>query len=278
MTFDHWASLDRAPRTASVGVQLDHELRLHMRIAERAAGANSIVVFMPAAQAGNDKGQINPLFSRWNWARDYPNSHVVAISDPALYYSEEILAAWYVSPEIDIMKVIAQSVRDISNTLLIPEHAIVVYGSSLGGFGALSLAAILDGASAVCEIPQVDLERWPVPSALRALEDKILLGPLSDHRQRHPEQIDVLARFRAANRVPDMRLITNIQDPLFEDHLQFVADAAKLSTEKIHVGRIELAIENRVQGHQVLTQNEVALMLSSTISALANSSNDQGNK
>ena len=155
----------------------------------------------------------------------------------------------------------ATALRTIFEVLSLEESAVLVYGSSLGGFGALGVAAHLDGASAVSEIPQLDLERWPVPSALRALEEKILQEPLSEYRKQHPEQVDVVARFRKVGRVPRLRLITNVDDPLFVDHLRFVEDAARLSTEQLPVSQVELTIEDRVRGHHVLSREQVASML-----------------
>ena len=218
-------------------------------------------MLMPAAQSRIERGQLNPLFSRWNWIGDYSGSHVVAISDPALYHDESLSAAWYLSPELDVLESIANTLRTICEVLSLEESAVLVYGSSLGGRGALGVAAHLDGASAVSEIPQLDLERWPVPSALRALEEKILQEPLSEYRKQHPEQVDVVARFRKVGRVPRLRLITNVDDPLFVDHLRFVEDAARLSTEQLPVSQVELTIEDRVRGHHVLSREQVASML-----------------
>lgn len=257
---DQWSFLERSARTASVGVKISPLLRLHTRIAER-PGARSLLVLMPAAQSRIERGQLNPLFSRWNWIGDYSGSHVVAISDPALYHDESLSAAWYLSPELDVLESIANTLRTICEVLSLEESAVLVYGSSLGGFGALGVAAHLDGASAVSEIPQLDLERWPVPSALRALEEKILQEPLSEYRKQHPEQVDVVARFRKVGRVPRLRLITNVDDPLFVDHLRFVEDAARLSTEQLPVSQVELTIEDRVRGHHVLSREQVASML-----------------
>lgn len=272
LIFEQWSAMGRDFRTASVAVQLSPLLRLHMRVAER-PGATSLLVLMPAAQSRIERGQLNPLFSRWSWIGDYPRTHVIAISDPALYYDGSLSAAWFLSPDIDVLREIANVLQAFCAVLSLRESSVLVYGSSLGGYGALGLASLLEGARAVSEIPQLDLERWPVPAALRALEEGILQRPLSEHRREYPEQVDVLERFRQVGRVPNLHVITNSADPLFADHLRFIDEVSRLSSEQLSVGRLVLTVDDGVSGHQVLDRRRVERLLSPVLQEVGAVSN-----
>ncbi|MGY5765386.1 hypothetical protein ACXET9_09300 [Brachybacterium sp. DNPG3] len=259
-TVGEWAGLPRQPRTQAITEDLGSGLRMHLRIAERGE-AQTLLVLMPAAQSQIEKGQINPLFSRWNWIPDYPDSHVIAVSDPALYQGDGLAAAWFVSPGLDVLARIAKAVSAIAGELGVGQESIVVYGSSLGGFGSLSLASLLAGARAVAEIPQLDLQRWPVPTALAALEDSITGKPLDSYRQDRPEQLDVLSRFRTTGVVPGFLLITNPEDKTYREHLEFMGAVRSLGAGVEVKGASRLQVETRVSGHRVLPREDAAILL-----------------
>lgn len=265
--FLEWKGLDRGPRTIAVGEAINPRLRLHLRIAERAE-ARKLLVLMPAAQTRIEQGQINPLFSRWNWIADYPEAHVVAVSDPSLYYDSALSAAWFLSTETDILAYVARVVSEIRGALEVEADAVLVYGSSLGGFGALSLASMLPGARAIAEIPQIDLQRWPVPPALAALEQRVAPMGLDAFREDRAEQLDVLERFRREGTVPDFVLVTNAGDPLFLDHLGFVRDAQSLTEEPGSRGRSTLVVEGRLHGHRVLPREEATTLIRAELGRL----------
>lgn len=265
-TVAEWAGLSREQRTIAIGQDIGGGMRMHLRIAERTR-AQSLLVLMPAAQSRIEQGQINPLFSRWNWIPDYPDSHVIAVSDPALYQGKSLSAAWFIAPQTDVTKHIASAVDAIAAELGVRRASIVVYGSSLGGFGAFGVASLLPGSQAVAEIPQLDLRRWPVPTAIAALEEHITGIPFGEYGETHLEQIDVLSRIRAAGTVPGFLLVTNPQDPTYSDHLEFMRSVRALGADIEVSGASCLRIEDRVSGHRVLSREDASVMLNRELAA-----------
>lgn len=267
VVISEWAAMPRGPRTISVRRDLGNGQRLHMRIAERKR-ARSLLVLMPAAQSRIEQGQINPLFSRWNWIPDYPDAHVIAVSDPAIYADKSLSAAWFISPQIDIIDEISRAVDETRSQLEVAPEAVVTYGSSLGGFGALGVAAMLPGTRAVAEIPQLDLCRWPVPTALAALERHVTGMPLEKYRADHPEQLDVLERFRKVASVPEFLLITNPQDHTYGDHLGLLRAVHELGPQVEVRGASRLRIDPRVSGHRVLSREDASVLLRRELATL----------
>lgn len=248
-----WAALPREERTVSSSRDLGPKHQLHLRLAEK-RDAQNIIVFMPAAQSGIENGQINPLFSRWAWAFDHPESHVVAISDPSISYHETLAGGWFVSPDFDVLQETASDLALIADALAVPRRNITIYGSSLGGFGAIALASILRDSYAIAEVPQVNVMDWPIASAKRNIETHITKMSLQDYYQLHPEQIDLLSRFQHENCVPGFTLVTNPDDTTFAGQMSFLQKTFDVGGSDIVRDSIHLIMESRISGHRVLSR------------------------
>jgi pimeloyl-ACP methyl ester carboxylesterase len=221
-------------------------LPLHARLFERPASTR-LLVFMPSA-VGAGTAHRHPAFARWQWAEHFPDAHVLAIADPSMGIHPSLLGAWYMHRDADVISAIAAAVTEIAHGLRVDR--IVAYGSSLGGFGALALAAAMPNTTAIAEVPQIDFAKW-LGSARAAVESHILGDDLESHRQRHPHQVSVDARFTAAGRVPPYVIVSNVEDRSYPDQLElheWVCRQDALPRD----GRHELRIVDETLGHAPL--------------------------
>lgn len=98
-----------------------------------------------------------PVFNRHLWKGRFPGS-VLCVADPTLALSDSLGLGWYLGDEKrDATTELAQLVRAFARSLDMATKSIVCYGSSGGGFAALSLAARLKGATAVAINPQTNV-------------------------------------------------------------------------------------------------------------------------
>lgn len=211
--------------------------------------SDRLVCFMPAAQTGSGTRR-SKLFSRWNWQIELPRHHTLALSDPALGLDDEIRGAWYLHPTHDLMFEMAEMVKRQISALGLANDKVLFYGSSLGGFGALGMASLLPGASAIAEIPQIDISRWPSPGSIKAIETKILGKTFNEHRLLHPEMIDVRDRFKKSRLIPPFTVISNSTDMSIGVQKEFMDDVAVSSLPKI--GQQQLVLTEQVSGHYAL--------------------------
>ncbi|MDI3242494.1 hypothetical protein QK292_13155 [Arthrobacter sp. AL08] len=129
---------------------------------------------------------------------------------------------------------------------------VTLYGSSMGGFGALMIAASLPGARAVAEVPQLDLLQYPDPEALADVERLALAGTsLRNIEDKHPERVNVLARFRHSGRIPPFTLITNRADSAHSEALDFLASVNSIAPTMSSVGPTSVHQTPRPEGHAV---------------------------
>lgn len=226
-------------------------LVLHGRLVRR-HGADRLVCFMPAAISASVSRDPRQL-SRFSWHSEIPEYHVLALSDPALGLDDEILGAWYLHPTADLMQEMAAIVKDLVADLGLDNHQVLFYGSSLGGFGALGMASLLPGSSAIAEIPQIDVACWPVSGAVRAMEDRILGMSFREFRQTYPEMVDVRDRFAKSGLVPRFLLVSNEEDASLEIQKAFMDDIDSSSLPR--VGRQRLLVTPQVSGHRALSRH-----------------------
>lgn len=230
-----------------------HGLPAHYAITERAA-AESMVVLMPAALA-SDRESNEPVFHRWSWASAWPDSTVLAFADPTMQLHPQIAGAWYIHPEHDVIRAIVDCVSSVADSSGIDPSRIVFYGSSLGGFGALSAAALLPGARAVAEVPQVDVAHW-IPSVVASIEQHVTGVPLEEYRRTRPEQISIPARFEAASWIPGFTIITNLGELSLGDQMDLIEYSRSSGLPK--GGPSELVITTALDGHKVFGVRELA--------------------
>lgn len=225
---------------------------------------SSLVVLMPAALGNGREDRSEIFYTRGRWESEWPESEVVVFADPAMGFDHRLNGAWFMSRNHDVIAALAEVVKEIVDELQIQGGGVVVYGSSLGGFGALMLAAMVDGAKAVAEVPQLDFGKW-YPQAISDVEKYILEMPLSEFRMVHPERVSVLHRFKFANRIPSFHIITNMDDPRIVEQRNFMRWVRQSKLPKS--GTNLITEHDQSFGHKVLSRKEAVPFINHSLNA-----------
>ncbi|MCR1163666.1 hypothetical protein NEK97_19550 [Paenarthrobacter sp. UW852] len=176
----------------------------------------------------------------------------MALSDPALYSSSQVRAAWFMSDSEDVIDAMAVYVKKILDKLGLKNEDVVIYGSSMGGFGALMLGAELAGSFAVAEVPQLDMRKYPIRGAIRALERHVINQDLEEFYKQHPERVNVLDRFQERRVLPKLKIVTNRADTGFQEQMHFLNELSTLKTEVESIYDTEIHIVSEEIGHKPL--------------------------
>lgn len=222
------------------------------------ADPEGLIVFMPSALTAARRATGIKTFSRFSWADDFPRHDVVALLDPALPDHPGITGAWFVHPNIDVVRLIANFVTKLATGRGIKTDDVIFHGSSLGGFGAIAVASQVSGSQAVAEVPQIDVGDW-LPQSVQAIEEIILDDSLASLRRKFPERLNLLDRIKHSGYVPQFFLVTNTLDSQFNNQTRFFRELAELSTPRTGFG--ELIVTERVKGHAALPRNVVTQIL-----------------
>lgn len=210
-----------------------------------------LMCLLPSAQPRTISPQV-PFFPRWSWASGFDEWDVVSLSDPMLHAAPELHASWFVSTTTDITKELAGFVAELCALRDIPTNMVTFYGSSMGGFGALMIAASLPGSRAIAEVPQLDLRKYPDARALADVESLALGGTsLEAIEAQYPERINVLARFRQSDYIPPLSIITNRADSAHLESLDFLESVNALAPTVASVGPTSVHQTPRPEGHAV---------------------------
>lgn len=215
--------------------------------------ADSMIVLMPSALPAAREDRARRSYARWSWHTAWPRSLVIAFADPALQLSKDLDGGWFIHPEHDVLATISKVASEIAEAAAIPPNRVIFYGSSLGGFGALSSAAHMPGARAVAEVPQINVGNWSV-AAVTAIEDHILHRPISAFEAEHPERIRIHDRFKYAGLVPPLRIISNQADSMIADQTELLAWCH--SSVMPRLGEQILDLTQLVVGHKTLPRGE----------------------
>lgn len=211
-----------------------------------------MIVLMPAALPGNRANRKKRVYSRFTWISDWPDALVLAFADPALQTSEHLNGAWFIHPTHDFLKLMSDITREKAFEFGIPLSQITFYGSSLGGFGALHLASLTRGSKATVEVPQIAFKNW-MPSAVESVEKHVLHEKLDIFEQKFPERVDVTERIKSTGYLPKFKLITNINEIRYQEHLEFSDWASKFSPST----HFNLMVTKMVNGHKVLDRDVI---------------------
>lgn len=185
------------------------------------------------------------------WSDDFDDAHVIAITDPAREATPSLAGAWFIDPHRDTIREIAAFITDEANRLNVHLSNVCVYGSSLGGFGAIGVCSYLLGALAIAEVPQIEVDNW-LPGAIKAIERELIGETMQDYKAKRPEQVSLLSRIKAAGTVPAFTLITNTGDACFKDQLDFMRDVKEIEVD--HLGSQSLLLINDLTGHAALAR------------------------
>lgn len=231
---------------------------IQYKITER-PNADSLIVMMPSAVSVKRQAKRIPTFTRFTWAHLWPDSEVLAVADPALPLRESVTGAWFIHPRVDVILLLSKFIRDIAEARDIPLERVCLYGSSLGGFGAIAAASLLPGSTAIAEVPQIDVRTWN-NTIVPTLEREILDGSVDEFYQKFPERISLYDRIRSSAHVPAVRLITNERDPqrthqrAFFEHIR--------DSDLPRTGHFELIVTNEVSGHKAVSESTAARLVS----------------
>ncbi|QNN82266.1 hypothetical protein H3H54_14495 [Brachybacterium sp. Z12] len=213
--------------------------------------SDGMVVLMSNAVVPGREDRQFPAFHRWSWAMSWPDSHVLAIADPALRDNPALDGAWYLDATHDTIHAVAEVVAVEAEHRGIPLDRVIYYGSSLGGFAALCAASVTR-CHAVVEVPQIDFQNW-FPGAIKRVEEHVLQGSIMELRAQHPERVDVWERFLYEGHIPSFTILTNELDKSFQDQLELVSQVRE--HELYSHSRAEVVITAQARGHQVLVKD-----------------------
>ncbi|MFJ4168478.1 hypothetical protein ACIPY3_03100 [Paenarthrobacter sp. NPDC089714] len=229
-----------------------------------AAAPTKLLCFLPSAQRKDAPPQA-PFYPRWSWAAGFPGWDVLSLSDPMLNSAPELAASWFASSEEDIVSELAAFIREFCDRRGISVADVVLYGSSMGGFGALMVAAELKVARAVAEVPQLDLLLYPDKDALVDVEKMALHGrSLTSLAEEHPERTNVYERMVSTGALPPLTIVTNRGDSAFQETLEFVDRVQSLADHSDSVGSVSLHLTSRNEGHSVQPTPFMVQFLKST--------------
>lgn len=214
--------------------------------------ATKIICFMPSAiSRGVNR---NPLqLSRFRWAEDLTEFHVLALADPAITMHVDLLGGWYVHREDDLLTELGFLVSKQIKNLGLKNSDVLFYGSSLGGYGALALSSIVEGSSAIAEVPQIDVSEWSIRSAVTAIENHILGESFDTFRLEQPHKVDLIDRFIRTGNIPNFKIITNVNDAMYRYQKNFMEELLLLNLPVY--GNQQLHITTEVSGHKAISKN-----------------------
>jgi hypothetical protein len=133
------------------------------------AGKNHQPLFVMLSAAVNRSKHTLPNFNRWTWADKFPG-HVLCVADPTLELHSDMQLGWYLGTEKhDATAELCLLVSQFAESLGVPHGMIVFWGSSGGGFAALSLVSRIEEAIAVAINAQTDVFAYENVRAVEAV-------------------------------------------------------------------------------------------------------------
>jgi len=179
--------------------------------------ASSLIVFGQSALGNRDLEL--PVFHRGSWANDFERSSTVALNDPTLYLSDELLGGWFQGTRDHFyMTTCAEIVQKIAQLMGLSNDKVVFYGSSAGGFSSLMMACDVPGSHVVAEVPQIDMNQYHVKSALANIcKYSYQVDEIEQVNLTYPSRINVISRMMEIPQIPNIYFIQNIADNLHID-------------------------------------------------------------
>ncbi len=139
------------------------------------------------------RSQGNPIFQRSSWWQDI-DSHQIYVCDPGTVGHEALSLNWMQStPPSWIGHTLAKAIRPISHLLGVKSgSARIYYGSSAGGFGALSCLVYDPKAIAIVNNAQFDWTRWYAPQVREVLDKRFSGRTAAEVRNKWPHRANAL--------------------------------------------------------------------------------------
>ena len=216
------------------------------------SGSTEKRLFVLLSGARDPSTQPLPKFDRWSWMDMFPGA-VLCISDPTLFLDPDSLhIGWYVgTARHDWLQSMAELVSTVAAHLAISFDDIICYGSSAGGFAALTLAARLERATAVAINPQTDVTKYAVRFLKKFLTvsfDGRSPRALSGKERKRLSAIAAISESKDAKCL----IVQNVQDEVhYENHYTpFCAEFdVPLNGGRDRTGRIQTVTFTSSAGH-----------------------------
>lgn len=213
---------------------------------------NRLVVLLPSALP-RSKERVIPSFLRWSWS-DLIDGNVLSIDDPTIKMAD-IYGGWFQGrTNVSAFEAVADFVKDVAHNAKIKNDNIVFYGSSIGGFSGLVLSSFFPGSVAVAEVPQIDLKRYPVKSAVIDLEEKIYRRSIEEESMSSNSFTCVYDVFTRRRVIPNSIIVTNTSDEGYELHCEYL-DFVKSNIgggDFSYIGSSNIVVTDKVKGHKAL--------------------------
>lgn len=183
--------------------------------------SDALFVLMPSAVSRSSS--VLPVFHRWTWAGQgiFPG-HVLCIADPTLELQDELQLGWCLGNKTHpAVEDLAKLVIKIAEAKNIPNHRIIVYGSSAGGFAALALAAAIDGSIAVAINAQTDILSYDRRGQVELVRQACFDG-LHDEaiRLEFEDRVNMSARWKDATTSKALLVQNELDSHHFEVHFK----------------------------------------------------------
>ncbi len=109
-----------------------------------------------------------PYFYRTKWAQKFEGSFVT-FNDPTLYLKRGIRGGWWQLP--GAIELSHEFIVNLAKMLETKNKNICIYGASAGGVFSLAMAGLIQEATVIADIPQVDLLKSPFSQNEEILRD-----------------------------------------------------------------------------------------------------------
>lgn len=157
----------------------------------------TLFVMMPSAI--DRKKIVPPAFHRWTWANQgiFPG-HMLCIADPTLELHSKLRLGWFLGNKSNnAIEDLAKLVERFAAEKDIPNHKIVVYGSSAGGFAALALASYIKGSVAVAINAQTDILNYQIRREVALIRETCFDGMSEQEiRSEFADRVDMSSRWK----------------------------------------------------------------------------------
>ena len=178
---------------------------------QRRSDSRSLLVFLPAALMDDPAQRKLPSIPRWRWGQDF-NASYISLSDCPL--AEPLcVGSWFQgNPTSFAADTLASWIEAIAHSWGVPTDRVIIYGSSMGGFGALMIGARLPASHVVAEVPQTDLLTYGNQAAIGLASSQAYGEPIERIALQMPDRVNVVSRFRRLGAVPNITLIHDHDD------------------------------------------------------------------
>lgn len=197
----HKTSLDDLPKVFESDFPLERPTRIDITSAEskipllvvKRQLTNRLTVLNNGAM-DLERSQGKPIFQRSSWWKEI-DSHQIYVCDPGTVGLNAISLNWMqTSPPTWVSHTLAKAIRSISHSLGIRTgKSRIYYGSSAGGFAALSCLVYDPMAIAIVNNAQFDWTRWYAPQVREVLDKSFPGRTAAEVRSRWPHRANALS-------------------------------------------------------------------------------------